>query len=104
VSAERRGGERKREGQGVESRSSRSREIAALTTLAGLLAEDELAVVTLVAERLLYGRQHYGELRVSTDLRDFRREALEEAADMAVYAAAGLLRAGSAGRRARIVT
>ncbi|MGD0950338.1 MAG: hypothetical protein ABSA52_23320 [Candidatus Binatia bacterium] len=56
------------------------------------LGPDEVAVLTLVAERLLLGRRRYGELHLGTDRRDFRREALEEAADLAVYAAAGLLR------------
>ncbi len=56
------------------------------------LAPDELAVLVLKAERLRRGRRRYGDLRVATDRRDFVREALEEAADMALYAAAGLMR------------
>ena len=51
-----------------------------------------MAVLALIAERLLLGRQRYGELNLTMDRRDFGREALEEAADLAVYAAAGLLR------------
>lgn len=49
-------------------------------------------VLILVAERLRGGRHIYGGLRVATDRRDFQHEALEEAADLAVYAAARLLR------------
>jgi len=63
-----------------------------LTSIAEHLGCDELAVLTLIADRLLLGRQQFGDLAVETDTRDFTREALEEAADMAVYAAAGLLR------------
>jgi hypothetical protein len=63
-----------------------------LMACAAQLGADELAVLVLVAERLVRGRQIYGELNLATDVRDFRREALEEAADMAVYAAAALLR------------
>jgi len=48
---------------------------------------DELALLALIADRLLLGRRCYGELRLATDRRDFHREALEEAADLAVYAA-----------------
>ena len=47
-----------------------------------------------VAERLLVGRERYGNLHLATDARNFRVEALEEAADGLVYAAAGLMRAG----------
>ena len=63
-----------------------------LLTVVKRLGPDEVAVLTLIAKRLLLGRQRYGELHLATDRRDFGREALEEAADLAVYAAAGLLR------------
>jgi hypothetical protein len=66
--------------------------IVQLTAVAKGLGPDELAVLLLVAERLAKGRKLYGSLHVATDHRDFTREALEEAADLAVYAAAGLLR------------
>ena len=49
-------------------------------------------MLRLIAERLLLGRRRYGELNLATDRRDFASEALEEAADMTVYAAAELLR------------
>ena len=53
---------------------------AYLLALAERLGPDEVAVLMLIAERLLLGR--YGELHLTTDGRDFRREALEEAADI----------------------
>jgi hypothetical protein len=68
--------------------TSRDRIIATLDRLAG----DELDVLALVAERLAVGREQYGQLELASDTRDFGREALDEAADMAVYAAAGLIR------------
>jgi hypothetical protein len=48
-----------------------------LLTVAKRLGPDEMAVLELVAERLLLGRRRYGGLHLATDL--------------AVYAAAGLL-------------
>jgi hypothetical protein len=63
-----------------------------LAAISNRLGRDELAVLVLVAERLRVGRRRYGALRVDNDPRDFQREALEEAADLAVYAMAGLLR------------
>lgn len=68
------------------------RSVAHLLAAAERLGADEVAVLTLIAGRLLQGRRRYGDLRLATDRRDFGREALEEAADLAVYAAAGLLR------------
>ena len=65
-----------------------------LTQLARQLGPDEQAVLLLVAERLLLGWERYGSLHVATDARNFRVEALEEAADGLVYAAVGLMRAG----------
>ncbi|MBP1684534.1 MAG: hypothetical protein H6Q33_677 [Deltaproteobacteria bacterium] len=60
-----------------------------LRAIAERLGRDDLAVLTLIAERLRLGRRACGGLRLTTDRRDFTHEALEEAADMAVYAAAG---------------
>lgn len=81
--------------------TTRDRIMAALDTLGA----DEGDVLALVAERLVMGRQIYGEMRPATDPRDFAREALEEAADGLVYVAAALVRAaassptrGAAGR------
>ena len=75
--------------------------LAQLLIAAEQLGLDELAVLALIAERLLLGRRHYGELHLATDRRNFQREALEEAADLAVYAAAGLLRGKRALREKR---
>ena len=74
--------------QPIPVRQLRSR----LTSISERLGSDELAVLTLIAERLRAGRRSYGALQLATDVRDFAQEALEEAADMAVYAAAGLLK------------
>lgn len=63
-----------------------------LREVAAELGRDELAVLVLVAERLRLGRRRYGELDLAADHRDFRTEALEEAADGLVYAAAALMR------------
>ncbi len=58
------------------------------------LGADELAVLCLVAERLKIGAGRYGAFQVAGDRRDFRIEALEEAADGLVYAAVALMRGG----------
>ncbi len=81
--------------------SSVSGSLTRLLASAERLGTDELAVVELVAERLVLGRRQYGALHLATDRRDFEREALEEAADLAVYVAAGLLRNRESLRRRR---
>ena len=63
-----------------------------LRTLAGTLSSDELSLVVLLAERLATGRRTYGVLRVHEDGRNFPREALEEAVDLAAYAGMALLK------------
>jgi len=63
---------------------TRSRLLAATAQL----NTDELEIVTLIAERLVMGRAQYGALSLATDSRDFDIEAMEEAADMCIYAAA----------------
>ena len=73
-------------------KTAKERFLGRILVLAQQLESDELAVLELVAERLVLGRRCYGELDLARDRRNFGREALEEAADMAVYAAAGLLR------------
>lgn len=65
-----------------------------LHTVARALGPDELIVLCLVAERLKMGRDRYGDLHIATDPRDFRAEALEEAADGLIYAAVALMRNG----------
>lgn len=68
------------------------RQLVRLSVVAERLGSSELAVLVLVAERLLEGRQRYGALNIDTDPRDFRREAFEELADACVYLGAELLR------------
>ena len=58
------------------------------------LGEDELRLLTLIAERLVTGRKTYGALDIAADKRDWAHEALEEAADGLVYVAAELIRGG----------
>jgi hypothetical protein len=55
-----------------------------LESIAQHLGRDELAVLTLVAERLRSGRSIYGELGLGTDRRDLQHEARKEAADLAM--------------------
>lgn len=57
-----------------------------------LLGRDELEALELCAHGLVRGRDVYGELRVATDVRDLRAEALEELRDAMIYSAAGLMR------------
>lgn len=74
-----------------------------LAAASALLGPDELRVLVEVARRLELGRHAYGALAIDADPRDFAREAFEEAADLAVYSAVGLLKA-SAARRAALPT
>jgi hypothetical protein len=68
------------------------RQLVRLTTVVEQLGPDEVAVLLLVAQRLRKGRVQYGNLDVAHDPRCFPVEALEEAADGLVYAAAALMR------------
>lgn len=70
---------------------------ATLAGLAAALGRDELRVLVLIAERLAAGQRTYGRLDLAADARDWRREALEEAADGLVYVACGLVKAAPAG-------
>jgi hypothetical protein len=72
------------------------RQLVQLTTVAEQLGAGEIAVLQLVAERLLEGRQRYGVLDPATDPRDFRREALEEMLDFSCYVSMALLKRGAA--------
>lgn len=56
------------------------------------LGEDERRVLEQIAARLRMGAGQYGALDVEGDPRDWRKEASEEALDLAVYLAAELLR------------
>lgn len=51
----------------------------------GYLTGDELKVVRQLADRLVSGREQYGELVVATDRRDFDVELLQELLDACVY-------------------
>jgi hypothetical protein len=63
-----------------------------LVQTAAELGRDELRLLVLVAERLAAGRRRYGSLDIEGDARDFRNEALEEAADGLAYVACALIR------------
>jgi hypothetical protein len=56
------------------------------------LGTDERRVLEAIGTRLHAGADCYGALRIETDPRDWRKEAAEEALDLAVYLAAELLR------------
>lgn len=63
-----------------------------VAALAAMLGPDEVRVLELVAEGLACGRSVYGELRVSTDRRNFTDEATAELRDTLVYVGAQLVR------------
>lgn len=71
-----------------DSRAACLRDLAAL---AARLADDELAVLLLVATRAWAGQARYGCLDLRGDRREFNRDLLEELTD-AFYGAAALLR------------
>ena len=48
-------------------------------------------ILKLIEQRLLIGEKRYGHQNITTDGRDFEKEALEEALDCAVYLAAKLI-------------
>ncbi len=72
-------------------------ESAARATLTGLtceLGDDEVRVLTRIAERLLGGQATYGQLHLALDPREFRgKEAREEVEDALVYLACAWLKA-----------
>jgi hypothetical protein len=70
---------------------SRQRFCARLSTITARLGTDEIAVLTLIAERLLRGRERYGALHLATDGRDWPAEALAELLDFSCYASMALL-------------
>lgn len=73
-----------------------------LGVLMGGLAGDELDVVGLVVQRLQLGREAYGQLDLANDVRDFAKEAREEAVDQLIYECIGAIRAQS--RPALVIT
>lgn len=54
-------------------------------------SDDERAVIELIVERVRMGRRLYGELRLSSDQRDWQEQFLQEQVDGAFYGAAGLI-------------
>lgn len=64
-----------------------------LAEIASTLNDDERAVLVLLAKRLAMGRKAYGALNLEVDKRDWRKEASEEALDLAVYMSCSLLSA-----------
>ena len=74
-------------------REALERELADVATRLG---DDEVEMLLLVARRAAVGETHYGTLDARNDRRDFGREALEEALDLAFYLGAALLRVASA--------
>jgi hypothetical protein len=63
-----------------------------LGSIVDTLGPDEVRVLTAIARRLAVGRKVYGQLDVAGDARDWKREATEEALDLAVYLSCELLR------------
>jgi hypothetical protein len=55
------------------------------------LGAEERAVLLVLARRLLAGQAAYGRLDLAKDARDWRKEAAEEAADLAIYTAIGIV-------------
>lgn len=49
------------------------------------LGETERTIVCRIAGRLRLGQEHYGQLELASDRRDWRGEAVEEALDLVVY-------------------
>ncbi len=64
----------------------------ALDTIVDTLGDDEVRVLTRIAERLRRGAAIYGALDAARDRRDFRAEAREEVEDFLVYVACEWLR------------
>ncbi len=54
------------------------------------LGVDEERVLKRLYERLLLGRERYGELVFGIDRRDWRKEAMEEVLDLAIYCSIAL--------------
>jgi hypothetical protein len=58
-----------------------------LDALCSDLGDQEIAVLVVLARRLLTGQRAYGRLRLEADRRDWRHERGEELADALVYTA-----------------
>lgn len=73
---------------------AREKALACVSLIAQQLGLDELKVLVLVGHRLAMRQEGYGRLNLRTNSRDWRREALDEAADGLVSAVCSLMRAG----------
>lgn len=67
--------------------------LAHLISYAQQLEPDALKVLALLADRLVKGRETYGDLQLAKDKRNLNKECLDEVLDGLWYAAAGLLKA-----------
>lgn len=65
--------------------------LAELIELVSQLDTDERRIMLVIAKRLTHGAKQYGVWRLSSDKRDWAKEAGEEMADALVYLAAGQL-------------
>uniref|UniRef100_A0A6M3LBB6 Lcl C-terminal domain-containing protein n=1 Tax=viral metagenome TaxID=1070528 RepID=A0A6M3LBB6_9ZZZZ len=75
-------------------------DMTAIALLLPQLGADELAVLRVAAERLLAGQAEYGRLDLATDPRSWPLEAGQEAIDLAIYLAMGLVaQTGATGAR-----
>lgn len=63
-----------------------------LMALVSQLYEQEIAVLTEVAEGLLQGQTGYARLDLANDTRDFNREAAQEDRDWLAYRAMAIVR------------
>lgn len=68
--------------------------LATLCNVAATLSDQELDILSLVAEGMAGGHATYGPMDVGRDPRDFERETLEEVRDGLVYVGAKLLQLG----------
>ncbi|MDB4993466.1 MAG: hypothetical protein JWM74_898 [Myxococcaceae bacterium] len=63
-----------------------------LMSRVAVLGSDEVAVLVIIAERLVMGAKQYGALDIANDRRIWGREALDEQIDGSVYLAIEILK------------
>lgn len=56
------------------------------------LGPDEVEVIAEITDRIVMGRQLYGELRIDTDNRDWMKELEAEILDSSVYSAVKIIK------------
>ena len=61
------------------------------------LGETERTIVCRIAGRLRQGQEHYGQLELASDRRDWRGEAVDEALDLCAYLMIERIARGDAG-------